>query len=221
MVHLENQLLKEINCRNKAKTLYYYNRIFNNIKEFDFSDVNYIKSIKNYLISLSSILYINASNSPVCKKILYEKRVCMIKEIEKKPCVKDLYSLGKDLIFFHLDIQSMEDMKNKNPIIMEALDYIYSNLDENLTLGNVAKEIHISSSYLSCLFSKCTGYSFSDFINKIRIDKSKLLLQNTSLSLLDITIECGFSSQSYFCYVFKKVEGVTPKEYRTKLNTKK
>lgn len=73
MVHLENQLLKEINCRNKAKTLYYYNRIFNNIKEFDFSDVNYIKSIKNYLISLSSILYINASNSPVCKKYYTRK----------------------------------------------------------------------------------------------------------------------------------------------------
>ena len=218
MVYSENKLIKEINCGNKAEAFYYYDMILNSIKRFDFSNGDYIRSVKNYLISLNSILYTNACNSPICKKMLYEKRVYMIKEIEKKSNVDSLYSLGEGLISFHLDIQKVEGIKNNNPIIMEALDYIYNNLDEDLTLGKVSKAIHISTSYLSCLFSKCMGYSFSDFINKVRINKSKLLLQNTSLPLLDISMECGFSSHSYFCYVFKKTEGITPKEYRNQSN---
>ena len=60
--------------------------------------------------------------------------------------------------------------------------------------------------------------TFSQFLNNLRIEKSKVLLKNTELSLLDIAVEVGFNNQSYFTMAFKKLNAdKTPLEYRRNL----
>ena len=81
-------------------------------------------------------------------------------------------------------------------------------------MDEVSSAIHVSKSYLSNLFSKCIGNSFSHHVNKMKIEKAKELLAKTKLSIMDITLECGFNSQSYFCRVFNGFEGMTPNQYR-------
>jgi YesN/AraC family two-component response regulator len=217
MMLLEDDLIREINCKNKNKAIVCYRELFNDFKKYDFGNGCCFKSIKNHLICLNCILYKNACTNSACKKSVYEKRNSFIKEIEKRTSPEQLYSLGEEIIIFYMNIINSRYVYTKHPIINAALAYIHNHINESLTLKKVAEEIHVSKSHLSNLFPKYIGYSFSYYISKVKVDKSKLLLKNTSLSLLDIAFECGFNSQSYFCYTFKKVEGITPKQYRTKM----
>ena len=82
MILLESKLIEEINRQNTAEAIKIYKEIFDNIKKSDFSSGCYLRSTKNYLISLNSLLFMNICNNPICKKTIYEKRNSIIKEIE-------------------------------------------------------------------------------------------------------------------------------------------
>lgn len=98
--------------------------------------------------------------------------------------------------------------------ICDAVNYIENHFKEKLTLERVASEIFMSPTYLSRAFLLETGMNFSDFLNKTRVEKAKELLSGSSASLNEIAKESGFHDQSYFSKVFKKICGITPKEYR-------
>lgn len=219
MIYLENKLIKSINCQDEKLALSIYEKLYTNFKKYDIGNGCYLRSLKNHLLSLNCILYKKSYSNPICKKILYEKRIFFIMEVEKQVYIESLYLIGKDIIIFYSNIFKDQSLHSKNIIISEAILYIHSYLDQDLTLQKVSKAIHISPNYLSCLFSKYIGSSFSEYINQIKIDKSKLLLKNTSLSLLHIAMECGFNSQSYFCYVFKNLENITPRQYKAGLRS--
>ena len=72
----------------------------------------------------------------------------------------------------------------------------------------------LNPSYFSSIFKKEVGVSFSNYLNKIRIEQSKLLLKNTDSSIVEIALEVGFEDQSYFSKVFKNLTKMTPKQYR-------
>jgi YesN/AraC family two-component response regulator len=64
------------------------------------------------------------------------------------------------------------------------------------------------------LFKQEMGITFTDYLNQVRINRSCELLTNTSLNLIDVSLQAGFDDQSYFSKVFKKLKGITPKSYR-------
>lgn len=74
--------------------------------------------------------------------------------------------------------------------------------------------MHLHPSYFSTVFKNATGLSFKEYLNKVRIEESKILLQNTDFSIIDIAVAVGFEDQSYFSKVFKKYTGTTPKQFR-------
>ena len=82
----------------------------------------------------------------------------------------------------------------------------------------MGSELHISAKYLSVLFNKETGSSIPDFIQDIRISEAKLLLLSSDLTYLEISNMLNFNSQSYFNQIFKKKTGLTPKEFKTKID---
>ena len=209
MFSMEKELIYEINCGNMEGALKAYEKLFNSIEE----DGN-ICSIKNYIICLNGVLYKNAYENLLCKKFIYEKRNCLIREIEKQNTIKQLYKLGEEVISFYVNSIEKKCICLGNPIVRKALDYIHSHLEEDLTLERVADAIHVSKNHLSSLFPKFTGYNFSNYVNEIRIEKGKMLLKNSNDNILEIAIQCGFNSQSYFCFTFKKFTGVSPSQYR-------
>ena len=95
-----------------------------------------------------------------------------------------------------------------------AIDYIRQQLPESVTLAQTAAQIQTDKTYLSRLFRKETGMTFSAYINYLRVEQSRSLLVNPALSLLDIALAVGFNDQSYFNRVFKRVMGITPQAYR-------
>lgn len=98
----------------------------------------------------------------------------------------------------------------------KAINYLRENLSAKVTLEDVAAHVRLSRSYLSMLFKAELGSTFTDYLNNMRIEKSKELLQDPALSLADIAALIGYSDQSYFTKKFVQLVGMSPGRYRKK-----
>ena len=98
--------------------------------------------------------------------------------------------------------------------VYKVIEYIKANFQRRMSLEEIAASTYLSKTYLSSLFKKETGYSISEYINIVRIERSKALLMEENISIIDIANLCGFEDQSYFTKVFKHIVGITPKKYR-------
>jgi AraC-like DNA-binding protein/ligand-binding sensor protein len=103
------------------------------------------------------------------------------------------------------------------PVITKARAYIQEHQTEEIKLGQVAKAVNMSSFYFCKMFKKVTGINFTDYVARIRIEKSKNLLLNPNLRVSEIAFEVGFQSLTHFNRVFKKILGQSPTEYRAQL----
>ncbi|SFC30705.1 AraC-type DNA-binding protein [Flexibacter flexilis DSM 6793] len=107
---------------------------------------------------------------------------------------------------------------DKNPLwvsrIKEILFYEFS---DKLTLDYLSKTLDIHPVHLSRDFSKYFNCNLSDYLRKLKIEKSYTLLSNNQLSLTEIAYECGFSDQSHFNRCFKSVSGISPNNFRKAL----
>lgn len=98
--------------------------------------------------------------------------------------------------------------------IVQALHYLQSNYQNQILLNNVSDLVGLSPNYFSSIFKKELGTSFSDYLNRYRIEKSMELLLNTSLKTYEIAYQCGFSDEGYYAKTFKKYTGKTPNEHK-------
>ena len=113
----------------------------------------------------------------------------------------------------YADFQPYSLRKSKQ-LILPALSYIRRHPSEKITLHSVADLCHISPSYFSKLFALEKLGTLSDYVNTVRIEHAKELLQDTEIPVHTIAIECGYSDSGYFIKVFKTLEKRTPMEYR-------
>lgn len=94
------------------------------------------------------------------------------------------------------------------------LEYIWENFQKPLTLDHLAGELHVNKYYLSHIFSCKLQINFRDYLNRIRLNHAKQMIRTTGLSITEVWVESGFESQSSFNRIFRKQEGMTPREYR-------
>lgn len=129
-----------------------------------------------------------------------------------------LQSLVLELIY-HLSRESVRTVGRKNSksnnhlIIEKVLKYIREHLTEELDLETLADIASLSPIHFHKCFKASVGKTVRDYVEEQRIKKAVNLLMTTELTLTEIAFECGFSSQSYFSYVFKRRMGVTPREH--------
>jgi len=98
--------------------------------------------------------------------------------------------------------------------VKRARTYIAEHADEDLSLARIAKVVNVSANYFSTLFKQATGLNFADYVARVRVEKTKNLLLNPNLRISEIAFEVGFQSLSQFNRSFRRVAGVSPKEYR-------
>lgn len=111
----------------------------------------------------------------------------------------------------------IQQENSEPPVITKARAYIHEHQTEEIKLGQVAKAVNMSSYYFCKMFKKVTGINFTDYVARIRIEKSKNLLLNPNLRVSEIAFEVGFQSLTHFNRVFKKILGQSPTEYRAQL----
>lgn len=134
-------------------------------------------------------------------------RYLFLEEINKKnssTSINNLFLYSYNLL--------MEDRE------FESIKYIDNHFAEDIDLKKLADIEHYNNTYYVEWFKKKTGFSPMEYIQNKRIEKSKELLLNTDLNILQVGEAVGYKHNSSFTRVFKKLENITPKEFR--LNSK-
>lgn len=118
-------------------------------------------------------------------------------------CVRDLLQNPKDQTI------------NRTKSLLEAVClHLQNNYQYEITRDHVAQQFEISPSHLSRIFHSQGNMTFNNYLNHVRINRSKYLLCNYNLKLDDIADQCGFRDTPYFCRVFKRITKIPPAEYR-------
>jgi two-component system, response regulator YesN len=95
----------------------------------------------------------------------------------------------------------------------KAVEFIYRNYGKNISLNEAAEHIGVSSSYLSRVFKKDCSKGFNEYLNHVRVEHAKWLIESNDYKLKDIAKMVGFNNYTYFFTVFKDFVGMTPQEY--------
>lgn len=98
--------------------------------------------------------------------------------------------------------------------IQKIKEYIDQNYRQKISLDDLSEKFFINKYYLLRLFKEQYGFTINDYIIRLRITKSKQLLRFSGMTVEEIGYECGLNSPSYFARLFKKIEGISPAEYR-------
>ena len=129
-------------------------------------------------------------------------------------------------LIYELDKTAAATRKTYRPkssnqrVIEETVQYIKNNISDELSLEILSERVNFSKVYFHRLFRSSTGKKLREYIEEQRIKAAIELLTSTDKTLAQIAYECGFSSQSYFSYAFKKKNGSTPREYAKKIQLK-
>jgi len=104
-----------------------------------------------------------------------------------------------------------------NPHIAKGIEYIHKKYSQPINLHMLCDYLNLNTCYFCVLFKNQTNMTFSQYLNKIRINESKILLETTNDSIIDISLAVGFNNHNHFSATFKKLTGMTPTVYRNQL----
>lgn len=127
-------------------------------------------------------------------------------------------TLFEERFFEHLlgNMQRVSGPKAKGAHSMnEIAEYIQLNYKQNITLQDISDKFYLNREYVSRKFKQEMNGNVIDYLNRVRIDKSKSLLMNPILRIHEVALLVGYKDEKYFSRVFKKVEGISPKQYRS------
>lgn len=122
---------------------------------------------------------------------------------------------GEPVAFYHESPNTQLD--HRAQVVGQVQQYIRDHLSERLTLNDVAAVFNFSPNYLSQLFAQNSESGFVEFVTATRITAAKELMASTDLKVYEISDKVGFDSAFYFSKVFKKLEGVSPREYMQRM----
>jgi two-component system, response regulator YesN len=101
------------------------------------------------------------------------------------------------------------------PLAETILRYVEEHLSEEISNEILSSVFRYSQNYLGQLFKREIGVSISEHVTRRRVEAAKRLLREEYLTVAEVAYRVGFNDNHYFCTVFKKLTGVTPREYRT------
>lgn len=212
---IENELMYAVEKGDKNKAEKLFNEEFSSLSKIpDRIPDNPLRSRKNIALSFNTVLRKAAEKGglyPVYIHSISEKYAI---QIEKASSIQQLIDLQKKSIDDYCDTVKRLSLKKYNYTIRKAIEFIRTNLDQDLSLENISKSIGSSSYELSRKFKKETGQSITDYINKQRINEAISIMENKNLLVTDIAQMVGYNDVNYFTKVFKKLIGMTPSEFR-------
>ncbi len=119
-------------------------------------------------------------------------------------------------LFHYTTKKYMKKKNKKNTIIYEIIAFINKNYANDIGLSQISELYHMNASYISNLFKKETGENMNQYITKVRITHAQKMLVNSDVNIKELAYLVGYSDYTYFYKVFKKITGVTPRQYYIK-----
>lgn len=99
-------------------------------------------------------------------------------------------------------------------VVEDIIAYIRRHFTEDLTLPQLAENVHFSANYLSAQIKKKTGMSYINYVSLLRMEYAEQLLTGTNLKVSEVAAKCGYHDNSYFNRIFCRKYGTTPEQYR-------
>lgn len=207
-IKTENELLEQLRLGNIAKSRELVKNIMEQLLNQN-SDIILIKEYVSQLIIMvkRTVAHIKGGN----KQFENEGTLIELNNLFELEEIK-LWSIST----INLVIDRIEAFKAKreSSALNRIHEFINSNFHKDLTLEIVASEVDLSRQYVSKIFKEEYGMNFIDFVTLKRINVAKELLKLGNRNIKEISLKAGYVDPNYFCRIFKKVTGVTPKEFR-------
>ena len=210
-IAVERKLRTAVRSRDKEGSQVLLNQILAHIYT---SNGNNIEKIKPRITELIVVLSRAAVDAGADINEIFLINENFTSNIEEFTNLEDLSIWVTNMLQRFISFTFEFDKVKHADAVYKVIEYIKANFQRRMTLEQIAASTYLSKTYLSSLFKKETGYSISEYINIVRIERSKSLLLEENISIIDIANLCGFEDQSYFTKVFKHIVGITPKKYR-------
>ncbi len=137
-----------------------------------------------------------------------------VAEIDNAESLDELNALLPKMIRHYCLLVQRHSLERYSAPVRSCLNYIDFHYMEPLSLESLADRFTINKNYLSSRFHREVGMTVTDYINQTRVRRSVKLLEKSDLSMQAVAEQCGFTDANYFTRVFKKINGVSPNEYR-------
>lgn len=147
--------------------------------------------------------------------IRYGAKEYLLKPVRATDILKCLEKLADEYYQKDEEEDVQQEGNQINSFVKSARDYVEEHYAEDVSLQEVAEKIGISAGYLSTMFAQNMDCKFVDYLNQVRIERACTYLEQNYLKTYEIAYRVGFRDEKYFSRVFKKVKGISPKEYRT------
>ena len=126
----------------------------------------------------------------------------------KTETLSDISNLFDGIVERFVDCLSNKRLSIERPEILKLKQYISERLYEDITLEKASRVTNMSKSYLSSIFKKETGEAFTDYVNRLKMEEAKELIQKFGLKTYEAAEKLGFKDESYFSKLFKKYIGI-------------
>ena len=197
------------------------NKIFNFIDNFfaKLKNCNHItpSDVQNYTIEIMLLIIKHSDGMGITSNALTKDYRLFFSSLFKIHNIDKLKEeLKKQITKIYLNNEIKDN--NLSPVIKQILNYVNSNYNKNICLKGLSASFNINSAYLGQLFQKEINNSFSEYVNNLRMEKSKELLMTTNLKNSDIAAAIGFYDSNYFYRKFKEHFNTSPSEFRITVN---
>lgn len=178
---------------------------------------SYLRQLKNIFISSVTLVSRAAIEGGLPEQDAFALSDRYVQHCEKYNDAGQILNLQYHMVLDYASlVREITNGTNSSAFLRPIITYVQEHITETITVDALAKVLCLSPNYLSSKFRQESGITFSQFVTQQKIKKAKEYLKYTNRSILEISTFLGFSSQGYFQNVFKKVTGMTPREFRKK-----
>lgn len=207
----EDYILQCLKKGSRVSTLEYLQKMLQHVKQ----TMHSVEGFRNFQVELTQLV----------SKYLHDKNENMNSVIHDPiylkldmNAVKSEFSMVQWMTWLMNKVfdltQKEQKEKTEKRITDQVIDYIREHYTEDINRNTLSERFHFSPEYIGKMFRKDIGTSLNDYINSLRVEKAKHLLENTNTKVIDIALEVGFDTLPYFSSVFKKYTGLSPAEFR-------
>ncbi len=210
-IELEKELIASVQMGDKSQAKQIINRFLNEIFSYASGDLEIVKAkLYEFTAFLSrSAVEAGAPLSTLTGVIKKSSRLLL-----ENADFSDICRETVEILDGFLDaVYESRGKKNTSEHLYKAIQYINAHYFEDLNLDILAQNVFVSGYYLSHLFRREMGVTFSDYLTKVRVSRAKELLME-GRSVEDVSDCVGYRDGNYFIKIFKKIVGVTPSKYR-------
>ena len=190
-------------------------------KEFDFIAIALSPEFTDRLIEINDFSF--SAQRVITDKLIYQLSLKFLEELEQENFAGKIYGESLSIaLAIHLACKYSANQKKvfapkgklSSVQLHQVIDYARSNIHQNIGLVELAKQTNTSPFHFLRLFKLTTGYSPHQYILHLKMERAKHLISYTQLSLTEIAYELSFTDQSHFSNAFRKIVGITPRQFR-------